>query len=31
MKLTKINKNFQLLASAKNSLKISEEKIVQGI
>ena len=31
MKLTKINKNFQLLGSTKNSLKISEEKIVQGI
>ena len=31
MKLTKINKNFQLIASAKNNLKIAEKQIVQGI
>ena len=31
MKLTKINKNFQLIASTKNNLKIPEEQIVQGI
>ena len=31
MKLTKINKNFQLIASTKNNLKIAEEQIVQGI
>ena len=31
MKLTKINKNFQLKASAKNNLKIAEKQIVQGI
>ena len=31
MKLTKINKNFQLIESIKNNLKIAEEQIVQDI
>ena len=31
MKLTKIIKNFQLIAPTKNNLKIAEEQIVQGI
>ena len=30
-KKKKINKNFQLIASTKNNLKIAEEEIVQGI
>ena len=31
MKLTKINKSFQFIASRKNNLKIPEKQIVQGI
>ena len=31
MKLIKINKNFQLVASTKNNLKIAEKLIVQDI
>ena len=31
MKVTKINENFQLIASTKNNLKIPEEQIVQDI
>ena len=31
MKLTKINKNFQLIASTKNNLKIPEGQIVRGM
>ena len=31
MKLTKINKSFQFIASTKNNLKIAEKQIVQGI
>ena len=31
MKLTVINKNFQLIASTKRNLRIAEEQIVQGI
>ena len=30
MKLTKIKKNFRLIASTKNNLKIAEKQIVQG-
>ena len=31
MKLTKINKSFQFIASRKNNLKIPEKQIVQDI